>query len=187
MGTGSPDAECLLLKIVLSSVSRSMGEDGADDDRCTRLRCTRLVHGVHSLQDVAAALWLKPRRVIVNSCARRLGSREKRKDSQIRAFCSAPLQEPPTGGTPHGIGLQLLQAMVPQGGGGGGGGACVTEFGEGLVGGRRPDPGLLVPNASRQEAEANSAPKSLSPKTLHLQSTKQDAEPEHPCTYVSPC
>ena len=43
----------------------------------------------------------------------------------------------PTGGTLHGIGLPLLQAMggVPQSGAG--------------------DPGLLVPDASRQEAEAN--------------------------------
>ena len=39
------------------------------------------------------------------------------------------------------------------------GGGSVTKFvrGEGRVevGGRRPDPGLLVPDASRQEAEAN--------------------------------
>ena len=44
---------------------------------------------------------------------------------------------------------------VPRGGGGGGG---VKKFGMGGrvgLGGRRPDPGLLVPDASRQEAEAN--------------------------------
>ena len=45
---------------------------------------------------------------------------------------------------------------VPQGRGGGGGG--VRKFcmgGRVGLGGRRPDPGLLVPDASRQEAEAN--------------------------------
>ena len=44
---------------------------------------------------------------------------------------------------------------IAQGGGGGGG---VTKFcmgGRFGLGGRRPDPGLLVPDASRQEAEAN--------------------------------
>ena len=44
----------------------------------------------------------------------------------------------------------------PTGRGGGGGG--VRKFGMGGrvgLGGRRPDPGLLVPDASRQEAEAN--------------------------------
>ena len=39
----------------------------------------------------------------------------------------------------------------PQGGGGGGG----VMGGRVGLGGRRPDPGLLVPDASRQEAEAN--------------------------------
>ena len=41
---------------------------------------------------------------------------------------------------------------------GGGGGGGVRKFGMGGrvgLGGRRPDPGLLVPDASRQEAEAN--------------------------------
>ena len=38
----------------------------------------------------------------------------------------------------------------------GGGGGCVTTFCRRVgLGGRRPDPGLLVSNASRQEAEAN--------------------------------
>ena len=46
---------------------------------------------------------------------------------------------------PHGIGLQHL---LPQGGEGGGG-----KFGGWVR--RGPDPYLLVPNASRQEAEAN--------------------------------
>ena len=37
------------------------------------------------------------------------------------------------------------------------GGVASENFvwGKGWVGGRRPDPGLLVPDASRQEAEAN--------------------------------
>ena len=42
-----------------------------------------------------------------------------------------------------------------------GGGGCVTTFGVGGkvgLGGRRPDSCLLVPNASRQEAEANIFP-----------------------------
>ena len=41
---------------------------------------------------------------------------------------------------------------VPQGGGGGG---VRIAWGAVGSGGRRPDPGLLVPDASRQEAEAN--------------------------------
>ena len=64
---------------------------------------------------------------------------------------------PPTGGTLHGIGLQLLQAMrgVPQSGRAGGEGGPSRNFLHGRVRGRRPDPALLVPDASRQEAEAN--------------------------------
>ena len=58
----------------------------------------------------------------------------------------------PRGKTLHGIGLQLLQVMR-----GGpterGGWGPSQNF---AWGGRRPDPGLLVPEASRQEAEANS-------------------------------
>ena len=46
--------------------------------------------------------------------------------------------------------LQLRWGGVPQGAGGGGG--FVGRFG---LGGSRPDPGLLVPSTSRQEAEAN--------------------------------
>ena len=46
---------------------------------------------------------------------------------------------------------------VPQGGGGGGGDGCVRKsavrHGGVRLGGRRPGPCLLVPNASRQEAE----------------------------------
>ena len=69
-----------------------------------------------------------------------------------------PLQEPPTSGTLHGIGWQLLQGIGggPTGRGGGGGGVRKSGMGGRVgLGGRRPDPGLLVPDASRQEAEAN--------------------------------
>ena len=73
--------------------------------------------------------------------------------SQGAKHFSAPPHRP-TIGSPHGIGLQLLQA---KGGGSHGGGASPKMAGgEGWVrGGRRPDPCLLVPNASRQKAEAN--------------------------------
>ena len=67
-----------------------------------------------------------------------------------------PLYEPPTGGTLDGIGFQAIGGGPTGRGGGGGGG--VTKFcmgGRVGLGGRRPDPGLLVPDASRQEAEAN--------------------------------
>ena len=78
------------------------------------MRIMRIFSGVHS---------------IVNACARRLGSRASprtgkeergflvRKRKQNSHVWSA-LKEPPTGGTPHGIGVQLLQAIggVPQAG-----------------------------------------------------------------------
>ena len=62
----------------------------------------------------------------------------------------------------HGIGLQLLQGIGggPTGRGGGGGGG-VRKCGMGGrvgLGGRRPDPGLLVPDASRQEAGGTRIP-----------------------------
>ena len=57
------------------------------------------------------------------------------------------------GGLGEGGKTQLLRDRA---GGGGGGGWHFCMEGGVRLGGRRPDPGLLVPNASRQEAEANS-------------------------------
>ena len=64
----------------------------------------------------------------VNACARRLGGR------------AGPLQ------VRRLKGLRVFEGCQAEGGGGWGGVG---------VGGRRPDPGLLVPDTSRQEAEAN--------------------------------
>ena len=50
--------------------------------------------------------------------------------------------------------MQLLHAIG--GGPTGRGGGKTLHAGRAGLGGRRPDPGLLVPDASRQEAEANS-------------------------------
>ena len=69
--------------------------------------------------------------IIVNACARRLGSRagprtgkEERGFRKKRegVFEALPLWEPPTSGTLHGIGLQPLQGIGggPTGPGGGG-------------------------------------------------------------------
>ena len=111
--------------------------------------------------------------LIVNACARRLGSRagprtkEGGRAERVGGGWGGGgggwgefLRHFPVGATDkpkHGIGLQLLQGI---GGGptGRGGGWRQIKFGMGGrvgLGGRRPDPGLLVPDASRQEAEAN--------------------------------
>ena len=84
--------------------------------------------------------------VIVNACARRLGSRaggprrvrlKSPKTAKFARFWSTP----------------SVEAADRRDRGGGGGPSQNFASGEGL--GRRPDPGLLVPDASRQEAEAN--------------------------------
>ena len=108
---------------------------------------------------------------IVNACARRLGSRAgPRTGKGERGFLGkaskkgegSRLSRPPKSeGWGRFQGSQEgFQGVPSHRGGGGPKKGAVRKFcmgGRVGLGRRRPDPGLLVPDASRQEAEANSS------------------------------